>query len=789
MATVVVMILPARAKVQASGIVTDGNATISTVSENAWYLENSALTADVSFANGSIDMTSFYNKAAHMEYLTGSGPRELFNYVLSDGSAASAMDGNWTLTDSQFSDINLYGRTWGEQLEITLTCTQPVSMQVKLVFQLYNGDAGIRYQCYVKNNTTGNLTIKSSDVLQLNFPNKPHTAYYVPNMIWASTGGSLYDARNCVMAYNSGDGWCMAPELNWQTNTVVDSTVNPSTASGQPPFGGIYAWVNGEQSVRFSTNPASLQLVLFPGEEMPYLAVNLTVFKGGEMDGRASVEDHFEQRYKYWNPTTTLSLNDWEWYSSGNRTDDYYRNTVVPTALAGGFDRLDVDDKWNLTTDSTEPLDVPVTGKRPLPAFTTDLASLSQFVTDHGLQIGYWFSPCGYYPSVKGTFGALTVTMPAAPATYGDLADWNQVQTKIGQMENVLIGQYHASWTQIDKLQLYQNTTQTTYSSPSDSVYRKAVNLEKYENYFTDKYPNFGMRITNQLDLGGSLSNRNCGLIDLADNGMLSAKGEFNDGDINICFNSFGYFPMNSNFLYYASSEWYDTTEWMYEFLSTRESMLYRSPTPLPNNSSDFMDARTLALLKTFNTWRKNPRIEAILDDSFRPVTMDNTYSWMYTNADKSQGIVIATDANHSKTPGFTAKLDWLDPGKTYLVQDMTLNDNGTFSNSLVTRATGAELKSKGFYVDYKTNTSNGKAYWIQEDDGQNLQVAYADSNVNAYTQSLSNNTLTVNITAGTANSTAKIAVYDRSMPKEQIKSCTLDSNGTGTLTFTMSNS
>lgn len=757
--------IPANTTALASTYASNGSAKITTTGTNTWSLENKALKTTIAFSKGSIDMTSFYNKTAGKEYLTGSGERELFSYVFSDGSNAYAKDGNWSLENAKMGDISLYNKSWGEQLDVTLTCIKPVKMQVKLEFQIYNGTAGLRYQCYVKNNTTSDLIIKKSNVLELNFQNNAHTAYYVPNMIWASTTGELRNTRDCIMDYNTGDGWCMVPELNWKTANTTDST--------NPAFGGIYAWVNGEQSVRFSTNPAALQLELFPNEEKEYLAVNLTVFQGDELDGRASVEDHFTQRYKYWDRTTQLSVNDWEWFSSGKRTDDYYRNTVVPQALAGGFDRINVDDLWNVQGGSRNGSK---DGTTPDSNFTTDLASLSSYINSKGLQIGYWFSPSGTI-NTNRTTGVTTSDR--------DLADWSQVQYKINQMEDILIGQYHCNWTQIDLQQLAANPNITSYSHPSDSSYRKAINLEKYENYFTHKYPSFAMRITNELDtsLSGDSANndtRNCGLIDLADNGMVSALGNFSDGDINLAFNSYGYFPMSSVFFYFSSSVWHAQTEWMYQFLASRESVIYKVP--------DSMDAKTLALMKTFNTWRKNPRIKAVLNSNFRPVETDNSYAWMNVTPDKTQAMLIATDAYKTTTSNFTAKLRWLNDKKTYLVQDVTLKDDGTFTNSLVTRATGAQLKSKGIAVNYKTNTSNGKAYWIQEDNGAKLQVAYADSSVNSYKTSIKGNTLTVTVTSGTANASAKIAVYDRSTKKEQIKSCKLSSKGTGTFTFNVTN-
>lgn len=75
-----------------------------TKSGNTWTLENDVLRAVISFANGSIQMTSFYNKEAGKEYLTGSGNQHLFYYNY-DGSDLYANDGGWTLGTDTTTDI------------------------------------------------------------------------------------------------------------------------------------------------------------------------------------------------------------------------------------------------------------------------------------------------------------------------------------------------------------------------------------------------------------------------------------------------------------------------------------------------------------------------------------------------------------------------------------------------------------------------------------------------------------------------------------------------------------
>ena len=134
---------------------------------------------------------------------------------------------------------------------------------------------------------------------------------------------------------------------------------------------------------------------------------------------------------------------------------------------------------------------------------------------------------------------------------------------------------------------------------------------------------------------------------------------------------------MDSVFEYYENGYFIDKTEWLYQFLATRESVLYTDPTTMLENPD------ALALMKTFNTWRKNSRIKEVLNGSFRPVEEDESNAFMYLNDEKSEAMLIATDArrlygDYEKTytkesEGFQANIRWLDDNKIYLVQDITL--------------------------------------------------------------------------------------------------------------------
>lgn len=171
-----------------------------------WTMENGVIRAIITFMEGKVDMISLYNKSAGKEYLSGAGERTLFCYSMEDGTCVSAKDSIWTLKAINISDIVLYDRSWGKKLEVTVFCEKPKKVQVRLGFEIYHDDGGIRYQCHIKNCEEKNLTIEKADVIKLNFPDETYTAYYVPNMSWEETRGSLNGTRNCIMVYDSRDG-------------------------------------------------------------------------------------------------------------------------------------------------------------------------------------------------------------------------------------------------------------------------------------------------------------------------------------------------------------------------------------------------------------------------------------------------------------------------------------------------------------------------------------------------------------------------------------------------------
>lgn len=252
--------------------VTSDSASIST-SSNTWTLENNTLKTVISFANGSIKMKSFYNKSAGKEYLNDNSDSYLFSYTygeyidgtvwsyndyLTNGTVPSAGkntvtlrsdDGSWTLGETKISDITMNTddgeEVLGKQLEITIT-NSANNFQNRMVFSVYDGEAGFHYQNYVKNTGSKKMVITDSDVISLSFPNGPHYLHYInakssssggaENSTWKTVTGSLVKntGRNALNVYTAGDGFWIMPETNWRTQDGPD--VAGSTSEGTKSF-------------------------------------------------------------------------------------------------------------------------------------------------------------------------------------------------------------------------------------------------------------------------------------------------------------------------------------------------------------------------------------------------------------------------------------------------------------------------------------------------------------------------------------------------------------------------
>ena len=239
--------------------------------ENRWQLRNDVVDMSLVFAKGSIDLASFRNIKAAVDYVEPDNKGHLFSHVCND-SLVRADDGGWVLEGDEISDIELYGKRWGKRLEIRLARKAPVNMNVRLFFELYHGSAGIRCGSFVKNNEDKEVRISASDVIAPNFANKPHKLHYIEGRLnWKETdAGISYGGRNCIARYDSGDGWFIVPENNWAT--CLEPGPNKGDENHKLTY--IQAW-DGNHVVRVATDPLAVQLILFPSEEVEYFSVNL----------------------------------------------------------------------------------------------------------------------------------------------------------------------------------------------------------------------------------------------------------------------------------------------------------------------------------------------------------------------------------------------------------------------------------------------------------------------------------------------------------------------------------
>ena len=469
----------------------------------------------------------------------------------------------------------------------------------------------------------------------------------------------------------------------------------------------IQAW-DGNHAVRVATDPLAVQLILFPSEEVEYFSVNLGVFSGDSIDGRVAVSGHFRQRFKYHDPSHFLSTNDWDWPEKERTNDATYRSTAIPRAASAGFDRMHFDDYWYWPADSCQPKND-----------WTDMPSLCELIVSNGMKPGHWFSLQGKYCGDAWANGR-------------DCADPANVAFKIKQCEEILIGQYKSAWDQLDAGLLWKNAEPNAYSHPSDSVYRKILGMRKYMNSITHKYPDFIMQATCEID--NPAKKQNVGIAHLCDNGM---AGMFvrtdNEDHVRDLFDSIGLFPLEGLAATYEvrHRQWQDSPNWYYQLLLARHASFYVWP--------GHWSPERITRLRTFNDWRRNPRIKAALAEMVRPVyngkdwqRNDGPWAWTCVNEQKSGAILLAL--HHQKT-GYVKpirpSLRWLDDNKTYLIEDITMGTNG-FTYAFMGAHPGAALKSQGFEIDLAAHPHRCAAFWIQELKANEPQVLYADHNVSS---------------------------------------------------------
>lgn len=751
-------------------------AVVKPVAKTMWTLQNDALRLTVQFRQGCLAVTSFENRTAGIDYLQDRAGAPLFAHVV-NGVAIDAADGQWELADAAITDIQVGGRHWGRRLELTVRRAQPIAFRVRQIFELYDGRGGIRCSSFLRNDTAEEVVIGASDVLRLRLPDAPHTLYHIEGVLtWRQTRAGLANGgRNALACYDSGDGWFVLPENNWATCLEAGA----AKAHSADKLLGISVW-DSQPDVRVATNPKAVQLVLFPREEVEYFAVNLGVFKGDVLDGRVAAAEHLRQRYAFQDGSHELSVNDWQWGAlGGRRTDENYRRVVIPKARAAGLDRIHIDDFWYEPEDGVDPK-----GK------WTDMPALCDCIVTNGMKPGHWFSLQGRI-CVHGWGDGR------------DCADPQNVDFKLRQMEETLIGRYHSQWDQVDAGLLWKTDAVTAYSHPSDSVYRKILGLRRYMNTIAHAHPGFIMQTTCEVDnpagpgAADSHGNQSVGLIHLADNGIagMFRRTEYRD-DVRDLFAAVGMFPLEGMLSTWgedgnADAAWKDSPLWYYQFLLARHTSLYS----WPGNWSD----ESVTHLRLFNDWRKNPRFRSVLRELMRPVyngqdwlRNEGPWAWMFVDAERDKALLFAV--NHlalSRENQFAAKLRWLDPKKFYLVEEITQLPGGRFACVFRGRHGGQELSARGLEVDLERWRAPGlgelrpepcAAFWIQAElpaDGP--QVVYADAAVSSYIESRRRRQTCVEL-KGEPGATATLAVFDPALAAAETVTVKLDGSGRGSI-------
>jgi hypothetical protein len=332
----------------------------------------------------------------------------------------------------------------------------------------------------------------------------------------------------------------------------------------------------------------------------------------------------------------------------------------------------------------------------------------------------------------------------------------------------------------MDLTEFWQNESATTYSHPTDNVYRKAVLTRRMLSDLVEKNPSYLPKLTSEIDIFPTQGDRTSGLMHIAYNGWTSGTAGVTGETLSLqaALVLFGHLPMEATYM--NSGALSGRMEDYYSYMAVRNVKFPKDPAT--------WSASAVSLMGTFNRWRRSPRVQALTDESFRPVYLgtdwensswdlaSGPYVWMYTDQARSRALVIATGAGGSAS-SVTADLRWLDRAATYLVSDITLDDKGTHSYAYRGAFTGAQLRSPGLAINLKTNTSRGKAFWIERASGNGMQVQYADERVTSWTATASGADLKVHV-VGAASTTVTIIVANPSAGTGVVQSVALNAQG-----------
>lgn len=562
--------------------------------------------------------------------------------------------------------------------------------------------------------------------------------------IAAETGCGVID----IFALSDGHG-------DWYTSDLV----HPNDLGYSHLAAGFAEHVNaytddsfGNMVVKVSTNPQSLQLTLKPGEEFQYIGVNIALFAGDVVDGKMAAEEHFQKRFKYHDTSTIINSNDWDYI--GQRSYEYFENTIVPLAARAGIDMVMIDDLWNVERDS-------LTAKSSL----RSLSEISDLITSNGMMFGLWYSMNGDDHN-NGR----------------DLADPKSLAEKIAQVEE-LATTYHVSHQMIDLTEFWQNVQETEYSSPCDNVYRKNAMVNTALNEVVARHPGYMVKFTNEIDVYPTQGNRQNGLLHLVNNGWLVHNAGLSGG-MAAGSNAFGYLPLSS---VYSGGNLDGSMADYYHYMYARNVKLNEDP-------GTRWTEKGIELMRTFNDWRNGERVRELTNLVKRPTWLgegwdsndadtwiskgvsSGPYSWMQIREDGSRALLLAT-SYRSAPSAFTADTRWFDSDKKYYVADITLDDTGEFTYAYKGIYDGADLVQNGFDIDLTESSSGGKAYWFEAVGSDRMQVVWADEKVETYTSETKGDTMTLTLT-GQAGDTATVIVADREENTGRVISTAIGEDG-----------
>lgn len=794
-----------------------------TEANGRWTLENGALSAVVVAASGTVDLASFYNKLAGVEYLGGAaGARRLFRHHVVAGADevdVDSADGSWQVTASSTTDIVGFDKTWGKRLALTVSRAAAPALTIELDFEIYDDTAGLRYQTSVTNDAPAGtmLRLDRSDVLSLDLSDAPRIVQAaVDNLDWIQpTQPVLTDGRrNLVAVYGPGHGFGLNLESNYSTSlgTGPKPIDRVQTGDQRHSFLSIDGWNAQPSLVTVSTDPVAVKLGVLPGETVEYFAVDLSVFRGDAWDARMAIAEQLRARYQFVDPSRVISVDDWLFAGSTKQRDDgVYRASILPALAAAGVDRLLIDDFWNCDATGASSRSSTTACRldaNPAYTFTNDLPAFAADVGAAGLAIGYWWSLTGQQdaPSDLGFGGG------------ADLSDPAVIDARIATWKQTFLPEagYRAKWQQVDLGEIWLNPSPTPHATVEDSVYRKWLGVRRYLNAITHApgQSDFLMQTTCELDNGrrgavypdGTPHWESLGLLALADNGIaglfwgewtvdprgnIQDTGELPRSAVKTAFAYLGVFPSEGMYDYYPTGAWSGDAEQLYQHLLSRHVGIYQNPAA--------WTPEQIARFRRFNDWRKSPRIRSLLAELLRPVfnsatadglavgahddptRNDGPYAWMFTDRPRTQALLVAVGGATTTNLGvrqFKARLRWLDPAKTYFVTDVSLAGDG-FANQFA----GTVKGGAAWPVDFGLTGPRAKAFWISEMTNDRPHVIYADHAIYAYSETLDGAKLTVTVTSGVPGATATVVVWQGAGLAET-HTLVLDGNGAGTLTI-----